>query len=138
MEVAVNECRAPDVERLEQLAGTGDEVRGRPRGSLCGVEPPRHVISDPAKRLGRRPPQLRPDPAAIALACASGTVERSRPGSARSSSMARDPGSRRTSRTAPWPPQSSSASGSSSASSSSAVVTLSTVFRVAGATYEQI
>ena len=56
VEVAVDERVATDLERRVELARQRDELV--PGGV---VEPARHVVADPAERLGRRPPEPKPD-----------------------------------------------------------------------------
>ena len=57
MEVAVDQRRAADLERREQLARERDQLAALVAFALAAVDPAGHVVADPAERLARRPPQ---------------------------------------------------------------------------------
>ena len=61
VEVAVDERLPADLERRVQLPCERDQLTPLLIRPLGLVEPARHVIPDPAKRLRRRPPEPQPD-----------------------------------------------------------------------------
>ena len=61
VKVAVHENIPADVERRVELAGERNKAAPLLLGALGPVEPPRHVIADPAERLRRRLPETHAD-----------------------------------------------------------------------------
>jgi hypothetical protein len=133
MEVAMDERRPGHVERRVERAGQRYEDVSVPVGV---VEPARHVVANPPERLPALRHRRKPTSTAVEVASSSLSPERSPPGWA-ALDQHRAPAivTAEQSHGAVAAPE-LQCIGSSSASSSSGGVTLSTIRRPAGATYE--